>query len=672
MIEDAPRTTRIVTGWRIAYLLTLILSGVMYLPSMSGLLIWDDHALVSGSGIGGGKSLAACFTQPFLLHYFRPLVSVSFFLDHKLFGTGPFFYHQTNLLVHVATTLLCLALFRAAFGSRLLAVAGALAFAVQPSQVSTVAWIGGRTDSLCTLWLTLFAWALVRSAQTQGRRRVGWTILAAAGFALALFTKEQAICMLLLVPFAHWCFDLEPRQAVWRNAMLRSIPYLAISIAFVAAWLAFYPAPHPPVMHGIAEQTALAGRTLTYYIALLTIPTPAGLHLLSVGTLERWGLASVLPGYILLAAMILFCARGYRKHPAAAWFCAFVILGMLPVSNLVPLPSLVVAPYRVGVCGPAAAALLAYAFLYGYRRAKNYSGKQVEQGASGEPVEQVSCGAKPGRHSLAIGRLSLAAGGLLFAWCSCLTWWGAGRWQDERMIFSTIVRYDPDSIVARFNLTTSLLNLHLSKPALLQLDQLMTGMFHSRDWQDQKSALAALKHDPRILTRIRENQGNAIRPEQWLAALYSQRGFALLDVRDRKGARRSFDAGYAIDRSDDDVNLGLAQMAYDESKLRKAVGYLRVVLANRPKRAEAHMLLGHTYAAMGSWRDARMELETWASLEPWSGQAQIEVAQAECRLGDYTGAQSRLQFALANSICDVEEVRARLKDLHGRAAQFLN
>src|SRR5689334_22399505 len=142
MHKDAPRTASSFSIWHIACLLTLLASGLVYLPAMSGLAIWDDHALIGGPGIGGGKSLQACFTEPFLLHYFRPLVSVSFFIDHRLFGSGPFFYHQTNLLIHVLTTLVCLALFRSVFNSRLAAIAGALAFGLQPAQVSTVAWIG--------------------------------------------------------------------------------------------------------------------------------------------------------------------------------------------------------------------------------------------------------------------------------------------------------------------------------------------------------------------------------------------------------------------------------------------------------------------------------------------------------------------------------------------------
>jgi tetratricopeptide (TPR) repeat protein len=226
--------------------------------------------------------------------------------------------------------------------------------------------------------------------------------------------------------------------------------------------------------------------------------------------------------------------------------------------------------------------------------------------------------------------------------------------------------------VARFNLTTALLKLHYTKPALSELHELMNRLFGSHDWADRETALSALRAHPHILVRIRENQGNAILPQSWLAALYAQQGFAQLNLHDRTAAQRSFEIGLAIDRANDDVNLGLAQIAYDRSDYRRAIGYLHLVIAARPRRAEAHMLLGHALAAKGDWRSARPELETWASLQPWSGQAQIEVAQARSRLGDYAGAQMSLEYALAHSICDVAEVKARLNDLHGRAARFLN
>jgi protein O-mannosyl-transferase len=666
MIKDAPHTRRLITPWRAACLATLLISGLVYLPAMSGLAIWDDNAL-----IGGGKSLAECFTKPFLLHYFRPLVSVSFFVDRTLFGSGPVYYHQTNLIIHVLTTLICLHLFKAAFNSKVVAVAGALLFAVQPAQVSTVAWIGGRTDSLCTLWAALYALALVRSAQSWGKRRTRWAALATAAFGLAIFTKEQALGLLPLAPFAFRCFAPAPPSYAWRDGLRHWVPFLVTTAAFVAMWCVFYPAPLRPVIHSAAAQAALAGRTLTCYSALLAFPTPAAMHLLSVVSLERWGIWTILPGYAALAAVVALCVTSLRRRPAVAFFCAFVLAGILPVSNLVPIPSLVVAPYRVGLCGPAAAALLAYAFAYAcyaaYATAKRTlaaEGMTIRSSATMLPslLWRQSRGAC----------IQTAAGAAMAVWCCALTCWGARQWQDECGLFSTIVRYDPDSIVARCNLTSALLRRHRTEPALVELDDLMTRLFGSHDWMSREGALGALKRDPEILVRVRENEGGAVNPEQWLARLYAQIGFAELSCERRAEARRNFAIGYSIDRTDDDVNLGLAQMAYDEGSIKDAIGHLRVVIAASPRRAQAHMLLGHALAAVGQWRKARQELETWSALQPWSGQAYVEVAQARSRLGDYRGTIASLQYALSHSICDVQEVRARLSDVHGRAARFLN
>src|SRR5437667_9622531 len=82
----------------------LILAGAIYLPSIGGLAFSDDLILIGGQGIGGGERFADCFTHPFLGAYFRPMVSVSFFIERKLFNGNPFFYHQTNILIHVLTT----------------------------------------------------------------------------------------------------------------------------------------------------------------------------------------------------------------------------------------------------------------------------------------------------------------------------------------------------------------------------------------------------------------------------------------------------------------------------------------------------------------------------------------------------------------------------------------
>ena len=193
--------------WILSVSVVLLASILCFLPAITGMAIWDDHILIGGAGIGGGDTLAHCFTNPFLYHYYRPLVSVSFFLEHKLSGSGPIFYHSTNILIHVLTTGALIAMLLCVFKKRSIAALGGLAFAVQPAQVSTVAWIGGRTDSLATLWLALFGWFLALAVRESGVKRVCLSIGSALMFFAAMMTKEQTATVLPLVLAAIQLLD---------------------------------------------------------------------------------------------------------------------------------------------------------------------------------------------------------------------------------------------------------------------------------------------------------------------------------------------------------------------------------------------------------------------------------------------------------------------------------
>ena len=196
--------------YRIAVYAILLLSAAVYLPSIDGLALWDDRSL-----IGAYRTLRQCIDTPFLQHYFRPLVSITFFLEWRAWGRDAFYCHLDNILIHTATTGALIGLLRTLFPNRssgvptqvrpntVIPLLGGLLFAVQPAQISTVAWIGGRTDSLCTLFLTLFLWTLVLSAKTCGARGWSWTALSAILFGLALLTKEQALAVLPLVPAVY-------------------------------------------------------------------------------------------------------------------------------------------------------------------------------------------------------------------------------------------------------------------------------------------------------------------------------------------------------------------------------------------------------------------------------------------------------------------------------------
>src|SRR5581483_6533513 len=218
--------------WRFAFAAILTFAAIVYFPSVNGVPFWDDKQL-----IGRFTSFKGCFTRPFLEEYFRPLVSVSFFIDWKLWKIEPFAYHQTNILLHVIGTAFLMLTVCAAFGSRRIALLSGLLFAIQPTQVSAVAWIGGRTDALCEMWVAVFAWTLICSAQASGLKRLLLLGASTTFYAMALLTKEQSLALLPLVPMAFRCFSPSRAQKECKTVWLATLLYVLVSLAFVGLWL---------------------------------------------------------------------------------------------------------------------------------------------------------------------------------------------------------------------------------------------------------------------------------------------------------------------------------------------------------------------------------------------------------------------------------------------------
>src|SRR5262245_28873205 len=104
--------------YRYIQVIILFSSAVVYFGSITGKLIWDDQLIMSGTAIGGWDSLIHCFTNVLLVNYYRPLVSASFYLEKFISHHTPFFYRQTSILMHVATTWLVTALVWEAFRVR--------------------------------------------------------------------------------------------------------------------------------------------------------------------------------------------------------------------------------------------------------------------------------------------------------------------------------------------------------------------------------------------------------------------------------------------------------------------------------------------------------------------------------------------------------------------------
>jgi len=590
--------------WRWLCLLAMLVSVVVYAGSWTGGLVWDDHYLVDGSAIGGGKSLWNCITVPFLSHYFRPLVSIDFFFERRLWHDNALGYRLVSTALHAATTGLMIGLLRDSFGSRRAALFGAVIFAVHPVQVGAVAWIGGRTDTLCELWLLLFARCLVISAQSVSRRgpMLAWAVI---WYLLALFTKEQSLALLPLVPLAFHCWKPSDGENTRRSEWVLTVPFALMTLLFlVLGW--YLGMPRPQSLVGTAmEQLAQAGRILGYYALVLLTPTPTLMHLLSLGPFERAGALSVLFGYAALAGAVALLVRLWQRDRPSAWFLALTLLSLLPVSGFLPLPFLLVAPYRAAIASIGVAALLGSALARLTTRERKPSAARTGWAW---------------------------AGGTLITAYAALTIWGAMQWRDEVNLFQRIIRSDPEAVVPPYVIAYMYNGRSDTLDAARMVEATLQNIFRSDAWKDRDSAMKALREDPKVLQRARQNQGMTSDPHLWLASIYNDLGRLYVHLGQNGAALLTYQIGEAIDPKNPDIISGIgycqAQFGHDS----EAVALMRKALAINPDHAYSHEWLGRYYTRTGDWDQAEKELAAWLKAAPDNSEAQTMLQDARTQI----------------------------------------
>src|ERR1700720_4970659 len=170
--------------WFIALVL-LAVTMIAYSPAWNGKPIWDDDEHLTKQALRSWNGLVQIWTNVGITHQYYPFVHTIFWLEHRLWGDTPFYYHLVIILLHVGAALLLVKILRelSVPGSWL---AGAL-FALHPVQVESVAWMSELKNTLSAVFFLSSAFLYLKFDRTRNRSEY----LAALGlFLLGLPTKS--------------------------------------------------------------------------------------------------------------------------------------------------------------------------------------------------------------------------------------------------------------------------------------------------------------------------------------------------------------------------------------------------------------------------------------------------------------------------------------------------
>ena len=187
--------------------LILAVTAVLYAPVLRhGFILLDDPDFVTNNPIvlNGISSMGVMFAfDPFVFPQWQPLTWLSLMLDAQLYGMEPAGFHTTNLLLHLATTVVLFLAVRNLTGEPVLSCVAVLIWAIHPLHVESVAWISERKGMLSSFFFALTLWQYERCVRKEDRRSY---LLLLLTFTLGLMSKS----VLVTLPFGLMLLDIWP------------------------------------------------------------------------------------------------------------------------------------------------------------------------------------------------------------------------------------------------------------------------------------------------------------------------------------------------------------------------------------------------------------------------------------------------------------------------------
>ena len=586
----------------------LVLAAIaVYANSFSGPFIFDDLLSIPQNLTLGSLRTALAPPGGGLTVTGRPMLNLSFALNHALSGDHVWSYHALNLLIHLLAGLTLFGIVRRTLRLRsgqalagpgasaaripagdatFVAFAAALLWMVHPLQTESVTYVVQRAESLMGLWYLLTFYCFLRGAESDADTnsstpsRPGgskaWFALSFLACFLGMATKEVMVSAPLIVLLYDRTFLSGSFRAAWR---LRGRSHLALAATWLPlAGLVLHSANRGGTAGfgigvGIWTYAATQFQAVAHYLWLSIWPYP-----LIVDYGVRWAasVGDVAPYAALVVLLAAGTAVALVRRPAFGFLGVWFFTILAPTS-LVPGDRQTLAEHRMYLAlAPVAvlAVVAAHAWL--------------------------------GRR----GRIVLAATAVGLG---CLTIQRNTAYRSEATIWGDTVAKRPGNAFARNNYGNILAQAGRLEEALVQYEAaLRIDPGYADACYDAGNALKRLGRLPEAIARYRQ----ALRAKTGLPDVEDALGRALEDAGRPDEALAHFEQAVRLDPNFTDASNDLGEALARTGRLPEAIARFEQALRINPTWAEMHNNLGDALRMAGRLPEALAQYEQAVRLKP--------------------------------------------------------
>ncbi len=569
-----------------AILILLLISLAVYSNSLFSGFVWDDHTLIvqKQSFFSHPENVFRVLASPDAplgveTPYYRPLNTLSYMLDHYLWGVHPFWYHLENVLLHALVVMVFYLLLLEVFGDGRLAFIAAVLFAVYPVNAEAVDAIFNRNVLFCALFTLASLLFLAR-----GRKKMSFL-----AYFLALLSKEPGI----VLPFFLLSFGLTTggKFKIKKDVLAGFLGVTAIYLVIRRFVLGVF-SSGPGVELSFARLKLIS---MVYFEHFRLFVFPFKLD--AQYTVEQMYFYPVKAALSAAATLVLLYFSLKKKIPdplraGSQW----VFWGLLPVSGIVKIPSGPVAErYQYTV-------LFGFVLIVGYLVAE----LQKKRTLTGAAI---------------IAALALPLGARTFA--------RNFIWKDDTSFFSSMIRANPDNAQAYVNLGTVYGEMGDTGKAIREF-KAAVALGYPRAWLNLGIAHAKEGRLDKAISEFKK--ALALKPGlvdamSHLALAYEQEG--RLDK-----AEHEYKTALALDPGFSETRVNLGVVYAREGRFPDAVREYKEALAVDPGLDLARMDLGMVYWREGQGSDAVRELRKAINLNPGNVYAVKYLDWIESQMGN--------------------------------------
>lgn len=356
--------------------LIIFVSALLYINSLSNTFVYDDvYIITENYFIKSLGNLPKLFQRDYLflsgeLSY-RPVVTLTYFIDYAIWQLNPLGYHLTNIILNTINVFLFYCLIKSISKKHIVSVLATLLFLSHPLLTETVNAVCYREDILASIFFLLAFIFFIKvrvpfskkeiSLQQTNTRFIFYYFLSCASYCLALFSKEMAITLpILLVLFDLLYLRQDSMKALSTSPrsirVARRVPFYAGYIVVAGFYLFIRFVAFKNLFKTITvspSNVVTMTKVVASYIKLLFIPL--NLNADYCVPYSRYLSLSFILSALFIASAVIIIIRFHRHNKPITFFTLWFFITLLPVLGIIPIGNIMAERYLyipiMGFCG---------------------------------------------------------------------------------------------------------------------------------------------------------------------------------------------------------------------------------------------------------------------------------------------------------------------------------